>query len=182
VLLDELMNIIQNEFISEIPILGTGYSAMTTFFNVREQFFIEKTVIFLKGFENIDEDFRNKLDKAISEEKYKQDLEERLIIALDRFDEPEKATALFNFFVARINNEIDHQEFLRYLYVLDKIDFNNIESLRKFYSSREEVTCDSSLNSFAFVGLLKLLARLDVIVFGKNDFGSKFLKILDLLA
>jgi len=70
---------------------------MTTFFSVREQFFIEKTVIFLKGFENIDEDFRNKLDKAISEEKYKQDLEERLIIALDRFDEPEKATALFNF-------------------------------------------------------------------------------------
>ncbi|MDP8966245.1 MAG: hypothetical protein M3O33_20125 [Cyanobacteriota bacterium] len=143
---------------------------------------MEKTVLFLKCFEDINEDFRNKLDKSISDQKYKEELEERLIIALDRFDEPAKVEALFKVFVARINKEISQEEFLRYLYVLDKVDFQNIESFRKFYCSREEVTSNSSLNSFAFVGLLQLTNRLDIMVFGKNDFGSKFLKILGLLA
>jgi hypothetical protein len=155
---------------------------MTTFLTVREQFFLEKTFLFFKGFEEIDETFRNRLDKAIADQKYKEELEERLIIALDRFDELEKAYALFKFFVARINEEIDHQEFLHYLYVLDKVDFHHIEALRKFYASWEDVSSDSGLNSFAFVGLLQLIAKLDIIVFGKNDFGRKFLKILGLLA
>jgi hypothetical protein len=151
---------------------------MNTFFNVRDKFFMEKTVLFLKCFEDINEDFRTKLDKKICDQKYKEELEERLIIALDRFDEPAKAEALFKFFVARINNEIGHEEFLRYLYVLDKVDFQNIEAFKKFYDSGEEVTDDSSLNSFAFVGLLQLINSSITMVFGKNNFGKKFLKIL----
>ncbi len=142
---------------------------------------MEKTVLFLKCFESINEDFRSKLDKTISDQRYKEEIEERLIVALDRFDEPAKAEALFKFFVARINNEIDQEEFRHYLYVLDKIDFYNLETFKNFYISREEVTNNSSLNSFAFVGLLQLTNKLDIMVFGKNDFGSKFLKILDLL-
>ena len=142
---------------------------------------MEKTVLFLKCFESINEDFRSKLDRTIADQRYKEEIEERLIIALDRFDEPAKAEALFKFFVARINNQIDQEEFRRYLYVLDKIDFSNLETFKKFYISREEVTNNSNLNSFAFVGLLQLTNRLDIMVFGKNDFGSKFLKILDLL-
>lgn len=145
---------------------------------------MEKTGLFLKCFESINEDFRSKLDRTIADQKYKEEIEERLIIALDRFDEPAKAKveALFKLFVARINNEINQDEFLRYLYVLDKVDFHNIEYFKKFYDSREEViVSDSNLNSFAFVGLLQLTTRLDIMVFGKNDFGSKFLKILNLL-
>ncbi|MEW6491419.1 MAG: hypothetical protein AB1589_02550 [Cyanobacteriota bacterium] len=151
------------------------------FLTIREQFFMEKSLLFLKGFEDIDETFRNKLDKVISNPDYKEDLESRLIIALDRFDELAKADALFKFFVARINNEITHQEFLNYLYVLDKIDFHNIERFKNFYNSSEEATSDSILNSFAFVGLLQLLSHLDLTVFGKNESGRKFLKILGLL-
>lgn len=143
---------------------------------------MEKTLLFLKGFEDIDEKFRNKLDKVISNQEYKENLEEKLIIALDRFDELGKADALFKIFVAHVNNDISNQEFLHYLYVLDKIDFHNIEKFKNFYESSEQVTNDSSLNSFAFVGLLQLVTRLDLMVFGKNEFGKKFLKILGLLA
>jgi hypothetical protein len=154
---------------------------MTTFFSVREKFFMEKTVLFLKGFEDIDEDFRNRFNKKTSDHKSKEDLESRLIIALDRFDTLEKADALFKVFVAYINNEIEQQEFLRYLYVLDKIDSSKLEAFQKFYTSDDEVITDSSLNCFVFVGLLQLIIRLDMAVFGKNDFGRKFLKILGLL-
>ena len=142
---------------------------MNTFFNVRDKFFMEKTVLFLQCFEDINEDFRTKLDKTICDQKYKEQLEERLIIALDRFDEPAKAEALFEFFVARINNEIGHEEFLRYLYVLDKVDFQNIKAFKKFYNSREEVTDNSCLNSFAFVGLLQLINSSSTMLFGKNN-------------
>ena len=143
---------------------------------------MEKTLVFLKGFESIDDKFKNKFDKAIANQNYKKDLEERLIIALDRFDDLAKADALFKVFVAHVNNEINQPEFLHYLYILDKIDFHNIEKIKVFYASREEVTSDSCLNSFAFVGLLKLVTRCDLTVFGKNESGKKFLKILGLLA
>ena len=143
---------------------------------------MEKTLVFLKGFESIDDKFKNKFDKAIANQNYKKDLEERLIIALDRFDDLAKADALFKVFVAHVNNEINQPEFLHYLYILDKIDFHNIEKIKVFYASSEEVTSDSCLNSFAFVGLLKLVTRCDLTVFGKNESGKKFLKILGLLA
>jgi hypothetical protein len=175
------MKQIQDTPTSKTLLQELDYSTMTTFLTVREQFFMEKTLLFLKGFETIDENFRNKFDKVISNQNYKKDLEERLIIALDRFDQLAKADALFKFFVAHINNEINHQEFLHYLYVLDKIDFHNIEKFKNFYTSSEEVTHDSSLNSFAFVGLLQLVTKFDLTVFGKNEVGNKFLKILGLL-
>ena len=177
----ELINPIQHKPTSKNLLRETDSSAMTTFLTVREQFFMEKTLLFLKGFETIDENFRNKFDKVIANQNYKKDLEERLIIALDRFDQLAKADALFKVFVAHINKEINRQEFLEYLYVLDKIDLHSIEKFKKFYVSREEVTNNSSLNSFAFVGLLTLVTRCDVTVFGKNEFGSKFLKILGLV-
>jgi hypothetical protein len=154
---------------------------MTTFVTVRERFFLEKTGLFLKGFEDINEEFRSKLDKTISDQKYKDNLENWLIIALDRFDDLAKVDALFKIFVAHINNEIDQQEFLRYLYVLDKIDYYNLKAFVEFYISTAEVTSDSGLNSFAFVGLLRLINNLDIIAFGKNEFGTKFLEILGLL-
>lgn len=162
--------------------MRVDYSTMITFSTVREQFFLEKTLLFLKGFEEIDENFRNKFDKALANHDYKEDLEERLIIALDRFDNLAKADALFKVFVAHVNNEITRQEFLHYLYVLDKVDFHNIEKFRSFYVSTDEGISDSSLNSFAFVGLLQLLTKSDFMFFGKNEFGRKFLKILGLLA
>lgn len=175
------MEQIQDTPTSKTLLQEFDYSTMTTFLTVREQFFMEKTLLFLKGFETIDEDFRNKFDKAISNQSYKKNLEEQLIIALDRFDQLAKADALFKFFVAHINNEINHQEFLHYLYVLDKIDFHNLEKFRNFYVSSEQVTHDSSLNSFAFVGLLQLVTKFDLTVFGKNEVGNKFLKILGFL-
>jgi hypothetical protein len=175
------MKQIQDTLTSKILLQEFDYATMTTFLTVREQFFMEKTLLFLKGFETIDEDFRNKFDKVISNENYKKDLEERLIVALDRFDQLAKADALFKFFVAHINTEINHQEFLHYLYVLDKIDFHNIEKFKNFYESSDEVTHDSSLNSFAFVGLLQLVTKFDLTVFGKNEIGNKFLKILGFL-
>lgn len=45
----------------------------------------------------------------------------------------------------------------------------------------EKLTHDSSLNSFAFVGLLQLVTKFDLTVFGRNEVGNKFLKILGLL-
>jgi len=175
------MKVGQDVFVSKIPISGTGYFTMQTCFSVREKFFLEKTVLFLKCFEDIDESFRHQLYKYIAHEQYKQDLEDRLIIALDRFDDSEKAVALFKFFVAHVNKEIEHQEFLRYLYVLDKVDLHSLETFKEFYSSNKELTSDSRLNSFAFLGLLQLMSKSDIMAFGKNDFGSKFLKILELV-
>lgn len=175
------MNPIQNKPTSNNLLQETDNLPMTTFLTVRDQFFMDKTLLFLKGFETIDENFRNKFDKAIANQNYKKDLEERLIIALDRFDQLPKADALFKVFVAHINKEITSQEFLSCLYVLDKIDFYNIDKLKEFYDSNQELTSDSSLNSFAFVGLLKLVTKCDLTVFGKNEFGRKFLKLLGLL-
>ncbi len=175
------MKAIQNELTSKFLLQETDYSAMTPFLTVREQFFMEKTLLFLKGFETIDDKFRNRFDKVIANHSYKKDLEERLIIALDRFDELAKADALFKIFVAHINNEINYQDFLHYLYVLDKIDFHNLEKFKNFYASHDEVTTESCLNSFAFVGLLKLVTKFELTVFAKNELGSKFLKILGFL-
>jgi hypothetical protein len=131
----------------------------------------------------VDEKFKCKfLNKYKSNPQYRKKMGEHILNALEKFDQESKAEAFGKMFAAYLKEEIDHEEFMRYSYVLYNIDFDNIELLRDFYSSNEYSTDNYLMNNFAFTGLLPNAQTIDEGGrFIKNQFGSKFLKRLGLL-
>jgi hypothetical protein len=177
-----LLKGLQDETFNQVPIIKGIYSVFKAGLAVRDYFFLRKFFLFISGFKDIDEEFKTKIDQAMSDPKYKVELGEQLVNALERFDQLSKANALFKLLVAWINQKINYQEFLQYVYVLDRINYNSLEVLKDFYLLDKAKGNNHLLNNCAFVGLLTLGGSwIHVGGFTKNEFGEKFLKILDIL-
>lgn len=178
--LDKIFQDMQNETLEQVPVVKTLYSIIRAGLTVRDYFFLKKLLRFVSGFSEIDENLRKQISKAVPDKNYRQELGEQLINALDRFDQLVKTDALFKLLIARSKNEIEHSEFLRYIYALERIDFNNIQDLRSFCYSDNNYTNNYYLNNFAFVGFLKSSDLFDSTgSFEMTDFGKKFLEIID---
>lgn len=131
--LDKLLEGIQDETLSQLPIIKTVYCLSKTGFAVRDYLFLKKIFLFISGFKEVDDQFKKSFDDKSKDKAYRDKVGEELINALNLFDQIGKASLLFKLFSAYVNDEIDYQEFNRYSYALQRIDINNIEVLWKFY-------------------------------------------------
>ncbi|MBD2628022.1 hypothetical protein [Trichormus variabilis] len=215
VLNDKLLENIQNETFSKIPIIKSFYSLVKTGLAVRDYLFMKKLLLFISGCKNVDDTFKKNIEDKSTNLEFQQKLGEELINALSMFDQISKAEALSKIFIAYIKDEINYQQFSQYSYILQNIDLNNLIILREFYYSEkyhpqpgfylssDPDMLDSKhqvkqnwhlLQGFITVGLIslelgsttKVSSSFPVPISfpGKlkcNNFGGKFLQILDLL-
>ncbi len=184
---DRILQDLQDETLSQVPILKTLYSIAKTGLAIRDYFFLKKLFLFIAGFKDIDDKLRKKLENDMAEPNSREELGEQILNSLERFDQITKAEALSKLFIAHLQDEINHQEFLRYSYALDKIDIQSIEILNEFYSSRLPREREYLLHNFVFVGLVSVYFG----YFGEgieapghflgNEFGEKFLRLLNII-
>lgn len=179
--IDEIMQHIiqdfQNEFLKEIPVVKTIFAITKTGFAVRDYFLLEKISRFILGYKNVNTEIKEKITQKISNQKDKQEFGKQIIIALDRFEQIQKTDLLLKIFLAFAEEKITYKEFQSYIYVLDKIDINNINVLKTFYlldilKKRDPVSFNFNsdaqsdareiqdnyfhLQNFAFLGLMTL--------------------------
>lgn len=192
--LDSLLKGIQNDIIGQLPLLKTVYALAKASYTIKDYFFQKKLIRFIAGFKDTDEFFKEKIEQALPNRQDRQEMGERLIVALQRFEQITKSDALCKLFRAYINKEITHREFLQYTLVLDRIDFDDLETLKAFYESgRIDKELNDVLRSFAFTKLVsvdysgrpefgKMFPRSGGgdEKFIRNGFGEKFIKALRL--
>lgn len=197
VAVSELLENTQNEILGQLPVVKSLYAIGKTGFAFRDYLFLKKLLQFIALGQSADDEIKKRYKEAVTNLKVRKEIGEHLINILDRLDQLNKTDALFKIYSAYLKGNITHKEFLGYSYVLLKIDFDNIEVLKEFYCqesslSRHDGTYDIDshlenypLNNFAFAGLLAIggkgLRFGGFIGFSKNNFGEKFLKILNLL-
>ena len=133
--LDQLLKNVQDETLSQVPIIKSIYSLAKTGFAFRDYIFLKKMFLFVSGFKEVDEQFRKSLEHKCEDPQHRKKVGEELINALTMFDQIVKASLLFKVFSAYVKNEIDYQQFSQYSYVLQNIDVNNLRILRGFYES-----------------------------------------------
>jgi hypothetical protein len=75
------------------------------------------------------------LGEAYKDKKAKQDFGEQILMTIDRLETSKKIDALIKLFSAFAKGEISQNEFFRYSYILENIDFNNLNILTGFYVS-----------------------------------------------
>jgi hypothetical protein len=192
---DRLLKDIQGDTIGQIPFVKAVYSLAKAGYAIKDFFFRKKLLRFVAGFRDADKFVKEKIEQALPEQQDKQEMGEHLIVALQRFDQITKADALCKLFLARINGEVTHREFLQYTLVLDRIDFNDLDILKTFYESgHANKEQNDVLRSFAFTKIVSVdySGRPEVgkiyprsgggdEKFIRNGFGEKFMKALGLL-
>ncbi|AFZ57688.1 hypothetical protein H6G54_17170 [Anabaena cylindrica FACHB-243] len=134
---DKLLENLQDETLSNIPIIKSIYSLVKSGIAVRDYLFLKKILYFISGFKEVDDEFRKSLEDKYTDPKYRQNMGQELFNALSRFDQLRKADALFKVFAAYIRDEINYQQFSQYSYILQNIDLNNLRILTDFYYSEK---------------------------------------------
>ncbi|MBD2145232.1 hypothetical protein [Sphaerospermopsis sp. FACHB-1194] len=189
--IDELLD---DGILKDIPVISPLYSIIKLNSTVRDITFIKKIVSFYLEIGYVDDKFKEKfMVKYKCDPQYRKKVGEYIINALDRFDQINKAEAFGKIFAAYIKNEIKYNELTQYSYALDKIDFFNIHILKNFYLSQMSPDQTSFLQNFVFAGLVSIDFGNHLMNhswfseftpqtgFSKNEFGEKFLKILELI-
>lgn len=94
-------------------------------------------MIFLTSYESIDSQSKETFTKKLnSDSSYRQFIGEHLVSALDRYSQTEKAEALSKLFSEYINGNICRNDFLRYSYIIETVDWNLVPYLQYFYVTR----------------------------------------------
>lgn len=127
ILIDDLF---KNVVLQEIPIIKTLSASYSVYTKIKIGYWAKKIVCFLQGFQSFSLEERNKWCNEIKSDSKKV---ESLLIILDRLDQYAKVKALVKLLEARLKEEITEQDFSRYKYALDKIDYGNIELLTNVY-------------------------------------------------
>ncbi|CAD0007813.1 hypothetical protein [Flavobacterium salmonis] len=110
--------------LKEIPFIKTIYAVGKIGVSIKERFFVKKLFVFLKEFHNQSIDtqklnqFRSKFN---SEEKYRNNVTEQIMIYLDTFLTLEKSKILAKLFKAHVDGNIDWEYFNHLSICLDSI-------------------------------------------------------------
>lgn len=120
-----LDSFLSDGILQEIPFVKTLYAVGKIGSSIKERFFIKKLFVFLKEFNSQTAnqqkitDFKTKFD---SDEKYKNDVTEQIMIYLDSFLTIEKSKILANLFRAHIEGHFDWSHFNYLSTCLDSIN------------------------------------------------------------
>lgn len=111
--------------LKEIPFVKTIYAVGKIGASIKERFFVKKLFVFLKEFhnQNIDAQKLNKFRLEFnSDEKYRNEITEQIMIYLDALLTLEKSKILAKLFKAHIDGNIDWQYFNHLSICLDSIN------------------------------------------------------------
>src|SRR5690606_11105181 len=135
-----LDSFLDNEAVKEIPIVKTVVGLVKGGLKVREIYFAKKLLTFLKEFHN------GKLEPSKTEEfqskfkvdkKYRESVDEQVMILNERFLEIEKSKILANLFAAHINGKFDWEGFCDLSVCLDNLHLRGINLLQDLEKKEE---------------------------------------------
>lgn len=139
--------IIENDALKEVPIVGTIVKLGKTAIAIRDRHFLKKTFIFIQQINNgsiskkvLD---KHKIELELNSNKMKKELE-YIIILIDRHIEYKKTVILANFYKCYIDKKIDWRDFKVLAEILDAISLYDIDTLKdinskKFYKETDKV-------------------------------------------
>lgn len=145
--------LIDNELLKDIPILGTGYKLITFANKITESFYIQKILKFLFQIQDISLEKRIEFIEKLEKEKETKKVGEKLLITLNRLDDSDKAIVIGKLFKATIEGEIILNDFLRLNYIIEKSYYQDLRILKtNVYLNNIDNDIKSYLHQ---IGLLK---------------------------
>nr|WP_320161194.1 hypothetical protein [uncultured Methanoregula sp.] len=159
--LDEL---IKSDIIEIIPVLRAINIAYKGILGIRDRFFVRKVVLFISQFNSgLDtQEIREFVSDVLTDEKFREQVNEKILILLDRFDDEFKALILAELFKNWIKRNIDWDTFKRLSYSVDRAHSSVFFVLYDAYVNVDSVNLKTDseavpINSKAYVSRFHLI-------------------------
>ncbi|WP_343319346.1 hypothetical protein [Sphingobacterium multivorum] len=117
----ELDNVIDNESIKDIPIIGSVFKLYGVSKKIGDYFLLKKIGRFLSGLEDIEEELKNKF--LMKDNKM---LSEKLLIVLNQLNSEIKAELIGNLFKAYIEEKLSKDQLLEIVDAIEIIFINDL--------------------------------------------------------
>jgi hypothetical protein len=116
--------------IKEIPIIGTAISLFKIGSSLRDRHLLKKIVNFLNSLKDVPKEKREEFLKKIdSDDNFKENVFEKVMLILDRLDETSKAELIGNLFKLYIMGVFDKQKFLRFAGMAERLIYYDLMAL-----------------------------------------------------
>jgi hypothetical protein len=157
--------ILDNDIISEVPVVKTLASVVKIGLNLKERYFAKKLFLFIdeyrKGEINTDKfiKFKNKMS---NDDKYKSNVTDTLIIYIDKILEYDKAKLISKLFLGFINEKISWTQFEKFSLCLDKLFLEDLKLLDIFYQltgsidMEDPIFDDYIIKRIEYLGFIKI--------------------------
>lgn len=140
---DEL---VESDVVKIIPVLRTINTLYKGVLGIRDRFFMRKVVLFINQF-NLGLN-KPEIQKFVSDflmdEKFREKVNEKIIILLDRFDDEYKALILAELFNNRVKRKIDGNTYERLAYSVERAHPSVFLILYDYYKNYEIVSRTSA--------------------------------------
>ncbi|WP_142685424.1 hypothetical protein [Chitinophaga polysaccharea] len=149
--IDQLLS---NEFLKEIPILGAGFKLFAVAKNISESFFKRKILMFLFHLKDVPQEKRMKFISELNQdEKSRERVGEKILIILNQLDDSKKAAIIGKLFKAAISGHIEYSAFLRLSRIVDKVFIDDLAALKENHALYK--MNDDTKENLATAGILK---------------------------
>lgn len=122
--------LIDNDFLKDIPILGIGIKAYSITRKISESFFAKKIMRFLFQLKDIPQEKREAFVKTLETSKENKKAGETVLGIINRLDEISKASIIGRLLKATILQQLSYPDFLRLSHITDKIFLDDLLSLK----------------------------------------------------
>ncbi len=146
-----LDQLIENDFLKDIPIIGTAFKSYSLAKNITENFFAKKLLRFLFHLKDIPKVEREKFVTELETAKESKKVSEKLLNILNRLDDLNKASTLGKLFKFYLKGDINQSDFFRLSSFVDRIYIEDLIVL--FNSDDPDLLSNGIKEVLAQVGL-----------------------------
>jgi len=185
-----LDNIIRNDAINQIPLIGLLKSLYKISTSISDYFFIQSLLKFLNELANLSKkEKENMKSKIENEDGYENKIGEKLLGIINKIDDSEKPAIIAKIFKSFINGFINRNEFFKFSQVVNKSYLPDLMKLTDF-ARRQSLTNENS-SSLLGLGLIQIklvfysgenisrgLSETEPYEYTLNSDGKKLLMIL----
>lgn len=129
-----LDSVLVDGVLKDLPIIGSFVGLLQTGATVKDYFFFKKLLSFLKELSSIPMNERTRMLEKMQEENFTENIGEKLLIVLDRFESSKKAQLLGMAFKIFVEETITPDEFWRVSFVLERLPLNDVLALKDWKS------------------------------------------------
>lgn len=125
-----LDSVLKDELLKDLPIIGSLVGLWKVGISVKDALLFRKLLMFLRGIDSLSKEKRAQMIEELQSAGVEEDIGEKLLTLLDRFDATTKAKLLGKAFCLLAAETITTDEFWRVAFMLDRLQLMDLFALR----------------------------------------------------
>ena len=164
-----LDTLIEDGIFRDIPIIGTLVGVWRSGVSVRDELFLRKLTTFLIDLGKIPTDERRDVIQSLSNPATQENIGEKLIGLLDRFESTVKAQLLGRAFARYAERFITSEEFWRVSFIIDRLPMSDVSAIVDWQSTDANQIDHVRKHLYVSVGLVQFVLNASSTGFTWNE-------------